>query len=525
MAVMDKKRSVSILRSVSVIMVVVMLLSVFQFSVIDRNDEGRVDNTSTVYGATEVRGLWIAYVDFEKLGLKDKSESVYRQNVNKFLKEAKKYGTNTIYFHVRAFDDASWKSPTFKASVYLDSDASSGKTANKVYTYDPLQIVIEEGHKLGMEVHAWLNPYRISHDYFWDPAPQKTTDRILTAVDELLEYDIDGIHFDDYFYNAKKGYKRVGSSTVYKAPDKATRRVNVNKMVLQVYKRTHTKSGVVFGISPQGNYDNSMGSGADLDTWLSKCGYIDYLVPQIYWTDYWGSDGTVKMFTNRMNLFKQKNKIGIPMYLGLALYRTGYEQSDDRGWGWYNNNIATQVKKLRSAGMNGYVLFSARDLYDPKSKAERNNLLNLISPVPVESVKMKYGKRTVLIGFPNKLSCTVLPSNATNKTVTYSSSHPYYATVNSKTGVVKGVRPGKATIRARTSNGKVSSTIVYVKYYRVKATKRMSVRSKPSTSSKKIKTYKAGTVFIIDKKSGKWGKLRGYNNRWIYLPSTKMALQ
>ncbi len=507
-------------RVVSVMMIAVMFLCAFQFGLTKDSSEYEA------YGAdTEVKALWVAYIDFEKLGLKDKSESVYRQNVAKLLTESQKYGTNTIYFHVRAFDDASWMSPTFKASSYLNSGASTGKPANQVYTYDPLQIMIEEGHKKGMEVHAWLNPYRISHDYFWDPADTKTTNRILTAVNELIQYDIDGIHFDDYFYNAAKGYKRVGSSTIYTAPNYGSiRRANVNKMILAVYDKTHSKAGLVFGVSPQGNFENSLSAGADLNTWLSVSGYVDYLIPQIYWTDNWGSSGTYKMFSERLNRFKSANTLDIPMYIGLALYRTGYYQADDPGWSKNNNNLATQVKLLRSAGMDGYALFSAQNLWESRSQTELTNLRNLLYAINPTSIVMKYSARTVLIGFPNQLSATVLPSDATNKTVTYSSSHPYYATVNSSTGLVTGIRPGQATIRARTSNGLIGRTTVYVKYYRVQATRTMVVRSKPSSSSTVVKTYKTGTYFIIDKKSGSWGKLRGYSNRWIYLPYTKMAL-
>jgi uncharacterized lipoprotein YddW (UPF0748 family) len=314
------------------------------------------------------------------MGLIDKSKSTFAANYRKILTEAKKYGVNTVYFHVRSFDDAAWMSNTFKACKYLDSDASDGKTAAKTYSYDPLQVVIDETHNQGMELHCWMNPYRVTHDYYLDPAKSATTNRILTAVDELMEYDIDGIHFDDYFYNAGEGYVPAGT-TASQASSRgysvnisaATKRANVNAMVKKVHAKVHTANGLVFGISTQGNYENCMADGADVKTWLSNEGYVDYLAPQIYWTDQWGSSGNTTMFTNRINLFKSHNEIGVPLYAGLALYRTGYSQSDDYGWGHSNKNLATQLTKLRKAGYRGWALFSSQYLFRSRCATELSN--------------------------------------------------------------------------------------------------------------------------------------------------------
>jgi len=339
-------------------------------------DSGAPGSTANAFKkySKEVRGLWVAYCDFYALGLQDKGKSTFAANYRKVLAEAKKYGVNTIYFHVRAFDDASWKSKTFKASKYLDSDASDGKTAAQTYSFDPLQVAIDETHKAGMELHAWMNPYRVTHNYYYDPAYSSSTNRILKAVDELMEYDIDGIHIDDYFYNAGKGYMTVGSSKAYSVGASAsTKRSNVNSMVSKVYSRVHSQKGLVFGISTQGNYDNCMNDGADVKTWLSKKGYVDYLAPQIYWTDDWGRNGGTAMFTNRLKLFKSYNSQGVPLYAGLALYRTGYSQSDDYGWGHSNKNLANQLKTLRTQGYKGYVLFSAEYLFKSRCATELKN--------------------------------------------------------------------------------------------------------------------------------------------------------
>ena len=142
---------------------------------------------------------------------------------------------------------------------------------------------------------------------------------------------------------------------------------------------------MVFGISPQGNYENDMKDGADVKKWLGKTGDVDYVAPQIYWTDNWGSSGKVKMFTNRLNQFIKLNKVPskIKLYIGLALYRCGYKQSDDKGWGKRNTNMKNQVKKIRKSkyvkkGVHGFILFEAENLYQKRCKSELANLKSIL---------------------------------------------------------------------------------------------------------------------------------------------------
>ncbi|MBP3223407.1 MAG: family 10 glycosylhydrolase [Actinomycetaceae bacterium] len=342
-------------------------------------------NVNPEFSKSERRGLWIAYTDFANLGLKDKTQTQFETNMKNALNKARTYGVNTIYFHVRSFDDAAWKSSTFPASSALTSKASSSKTAAQTYTYDPLAITLRLAHSYGMELHAYMNPYRVSSNYFWDPSDAKTNARILTAVKEVLAYNVDGVHFDDYFYHAAKGYYRVGdtSKKVYSAPlSAATKRANVNVMVRSVYNLVHT-TRASFGISPQGNWENCMNGGSDVATWLSTQGYVDYLVPQIYWSNQWGSNGATAMFSQRLQLFKSKNTAKIPMYVGLAAYRTGYAQSDDRGWGWRSDNLATQISLVRNAGLNGFAFFSASDLLRARAATEFSNVQKIVKPTIV----------------------------------------------------------------------------------------------------------------------------------------------
>ncbi len=474
-----------------------------------------------VEARSEVKGLWIGYCDFYELGLYNKSSNTFRSKARSIISKAKYYGTNTIYFHVRAFDDASYKKTKFKASKYLGSTLKN---------CDPLQIFIEEAHRQGMELHAWMNPYRISHDTYLNPAKTSSTDRIQTAIKEVLKYDVDGIHFDDYFYHAKKYYKDIKTGTKIKAsskPSTATRRANCNVMVRESYLTTHNYSlrknkSAVFGISPAGNVENCMSGGADVKKWMSTRGYVDYIAPQIYWTDNWGSSGKTKMYSNRLAQWKSLNKIDVPMYIGLALYRTGQRASDDKGWAKRRTNLRTHVKQMRSARLEGYILFSSADLNDSHAKKELYYLKGLVKPIYAKSIKFSKKKRTIYLKTKPTYTVKYSPSSTNPKSVTYRSSNKRVATVSSS-GKIYPKKRGKTVITAKTKNGKVAKMTIYVKKFKkfkARTTTKVNVRKKATTSSKKMGTLKKGKVITIKKisKNGKWGMYK--KNRWIYLPYT-----
>lgn len=347
-----------------------------------------------------MRGIWLCYKEYAALGLSVfDDEEAYRENADRFLEEARKYRINTVFLHARAFDDAFWRSRTFRASKYIGGDETL--TAWEAYgEYDPFGVFLEEAHKYGMEVHAWLNPYRVSFDYYYDPADEESTNRILTAVKELLEFEsngerIDGIHLDDYFYNSREGYYRImapydkyaivgpeeePAGGNYHVVTAAEKRENVNRMIREVY-RTVSEAGSTFGISPAGNYDNAMNDGADIDTWLSEEGYIDYIMPQIYWTNQWGEDGSTAMFSDRLDLFMGKRQNKAKFYVGLALYKTDPSNSaGDPGWTLNDTNLQQQIAELESKGADGYVYFSAQYLFRNCAREELENLENIEEP-------------------------------------------------------------------------------------------------------------------------------------------------
>lgn len=338
------------------------------------------------------KACWISFLDIEEL-LQDKTEQAFRTTVSSMYDNVLQYGMNTVIVHVRAMGDAMYPSDYFPWSEYLTSDRSNPG-------YDPLRIMIELAHAKKLQFEAWLNPYRLSRDnkstvsfkatpyharflpytieykapggqtcLALDPARKETKDLIVNGIREIVSrYDVDGIHFDDYFY----------VSGMADQLDIVSRKNNVNALISQVYSTIKSiKPDCTFGISPAGNPDNARSQGADIDTWLSMPGYIDYLMPQIYWTDvYMTANGAVPMFSNRCSAWTALNKQQLPMYVGLALYRVGTNSNTDLGWAASDTNLAYQYVTAKQFGYNGYALFRYQWLEKDIATAELNHLKN-----------------------------------------------------------------------------------------------------------------------------------------------------
>lgn len=314
----------------------------------------------------EVQAVWISFGDYRSAGLYNRSKSAFQTNASRYFKKLKKDGINTIYFHVVPCNDAIYPSKYLKWSSYMFESAPD---------YDPLEILVETAHKNNMTLHAWLNPYRKKMGVSYNPGAASSLNRINRIVKEIItNYDVDGIHFDDYFYPAKAKGAQFHSVSV------AKRKKVINKMIRTIYQTVKRQSPTLqFGISPAGNIEYAESLGCDLDTWLSKDGYLDYIVPQIYWSDQYRLGGKVTtLYTNRLNKWVKLNQNNTPMYIGLATYRAGTYSSSDLGWKRKNNNLVTQIKKEKEAGCNGFVLFSSSYMYRSRSSKEMDNYRDYI---------------------------------------------------------------------------------------------------------------------------------------------------
>lgn len=332
------------------------------------------------------KAVWFSYINMQTL--KDNDESEFKSNFTQICETIKNNQLDTIIVQVRPFMDSIYPSDLFPISTSISS-------SNEM-NYDALEIMVDIAHNHHLKIEAWINPYRISYNaaqlnYFsensmiadWidsehilikgstailNPASEKARDYIVSGVEEIInKYDVDGIHMDDYFYVESL----FGNTTIEQ------RCQNVNLLVKQLYQMIKEKdASITFGISPQGNLDNARNIGADIDTWLSESGYVDYVMPQIYWSDQWGMDGSVEMFSTRVSAYSELHtNDNIKIYAGLALYLAGQNVKDDIGWSQNTDNLKRQSDILKEYGWNGFSLFDYESMNDPSTHEELNNLL------------------------------------------------------------------------------------------------------------------------------------------------------
>ena len=344
-----RKKTISVI--LSVILSVFLLIPNISYSV-QAKDVMTLNAGSAV--ETEVRAVWFSFRDWQKY-LQGKDKAGFTSAFETITDNILGAGCNTLIMHVRSHNDAVYPSSIYPWSTEMLMGIDPG--------YDPLSIMIDIAHKKGLSIHAWINPYGFRNGEYCGDASLSTHDNIIAGIDEILKnYKVDGIHFDDYF--------PVMDASVH------------NTLVKDVYKTCH-KYGKVFGISPTGNVDNNIAKGADIVTWLSTPGYIDYIAPQIYWTNMYKSDGSVTLFSNRLLQWITLNKLGLPMYVGLALYMTEAKPASDLGWSVSNANIMMQVTELRANNQPGFILYSYNSLLSPACSAELNNLKGLYNAPPL----------------------------------------------------------------------------------------------------------------------------------------------
>lgn len=371
----------------------VAMLAVFMFV-------GSISYTNNAQAAEkEMRAAWVSTVynlDWPKT---KNNASKQKQELTQLMDKLKGCGINTIVLQVRPESDALYKSSINPWSKYLTG------TQGKDPGYDPLAFAVQEAHKRGMELHAWMNPYRVTssgtnlnslvsshparknpswvikynNKMYYDPGNPDVVDYLVKTVKEVVDkYDVDGIHFDDYFYPSSSFPDDASYKAYGKGQDRNNwRRENVNTLLKKVKAVVNARSGCEFGVSPFGIWrnkssdcpDGSETSGsqsyynmlADSRTWIRK-GYVDYIVPQIYWpiglkvADY---SKLVKWWANEVKGYD------VDLYIGQGIYKQG--QSSYSG-----QNIAKEIKNQININkkydtVKGSMYFSARDIVNNAS--------------------------------------------------------------------------------------------------------------------------------------------------------------
>ena len=346
---------------------------------------------NTVEESEEFRAVWISCYDYD---FKNLSIDDAEKTVCEMLENAVKAKINNIFLHVIANCDAIYSSKIFPLSPKANSE------------YDVLKLFIDEAHKRNINLHAWINPYRVADlenstakalpegsviavedKIFLNPSEPSVQELVLSGALEIIEnYDIDGIHFDDYFYPTtdesfdKAQYEKYSKETAYPLNLSEWRSTNISSLLLAVHSITQ-KNNILFGISPSAHIgdDYIIKNGyVDIDLLLSKKDYIDYITPQIYWGYEYPAEEY--KFPNMLEAWMEKNKReNVNLYVGIAAYKAGTE---DKGTEWIDNHdvIARQIELLREKGVSGYALFSYSSFFSDNSEnmLERINYMNVV---------------------------------------------------------------------------------------------------------------------------------------------------
>lgn len=357
----------------------------------------------------EMRGVWMSTVyniDWPSSETYNNAE-IQKDTLGENMQFIKDMNMNTVFFQARGMGDALFPSTYAPWSKYLTG------TLGKNPGYDPLKLALEEAHSRGLEFHAWLNPFRIFVDsgsntfnkqayidslpggsplktnpqwivqygkYHWiDIGIPEAREYVINTMAEVVRnYDVDGIHIDDYFYPYPLSgidfpdsdtYSKYGNGYSSKAD---WRRDNVNKFVRDLNKKIKSiNSFVKFGVSPFGIWRNGTEVGGsetnglssydavyvDSKKWIQE-EWIDYIVPQIYW-EFGHKAADYKTLVDWWS--KQVQGKDVHLYIGHGAYKIG---DSTYGQAWSNpDEISNQIIYARSnENVKGSSFFSLRTL-------------------------------------------------------------------------------------------------------------------------------------------------------------------
>ncbi|WP_460614266.1 glycoside hydrolase family 10 protein [Hymenobacter seoulensis] len=350
----------------------------------------------------ELRGVWIATVEnIDWPSSRALSPEQQRREYRRMLDEHQKSGINALFVQVRPASDAFYQSSLEPWSKWLTGQ--QGKAPAPFY--DPLPFLIEEAHNRGMEFHAWFNPYRATmdtvtrrlapnHPYrqhpewfirysgklLYNPGLPAVRNYISQVIlDVVRRYDIDGVHFDDYFYPYPEAGQVIHDEDAFarfnpdRLPLAAWRRQNVNTLVRDLHDTIqHTKRWVKFGISPFGVWRNQTsdpngsatkafqgydGLYADALEWLRE-GWVDYILPQLYWS----TGFKVAQYPVLVEWWA-RNSYGRHLYIGHGAYRMLENTKSDTVWR-NPRELPRQVRLNRTfpTEVSGSVFFSSKSL-------------------------------------------------------------------------------------------------------------------------------------------------------------------
>lgn len=411
-------------------------------SAVSSTDESTVETVQWPLNYDNMKAMWLSQLDlipvyYDYDNNVQRSEEDFTAKMDVIMKNLADSGFNTVVVQVHPDCDSMYKSEYYPWSDYLNGNSNrdqnqellnddkalfESRTYGKDSAYDLMPIMIDAAHKYNLSFQAWINPmracaidempyindkylikqwyndpeksttylFKTTRRYYLNPAYEEVRNYIVAVAEEICQnYKVDGIHMDDYFYpSADASY----DAAAFAAQTEFTtvndfRKNNVNVLVKALYDTVKAKNkDLLFGISPGGNIETNMNSlSADVQTWCSVDGYIDYICPQIY---FGFEHATVPFDKLSQRWIDMTTAESVDVVLGLTIHKIGredqyagagrfeWQENDDivkRSFEWIKGKMDT---------VDGFCIFSYQYMFDALTgarvdytKAEVDNFL------------------------------------------------------------------------------------------------------------------------------------------------------
>ena len=348
----------------------------------------------------DMRGVWVASVhniDFpSEQGM---TADQLKAEADTELDNIVAMGLNTVFLQVRPSADALYPSELFPWSRYVSGTAGQAPNGS----FDVLGYWVTAAHERGLQLHAWINPYRITIDgedewnaipdsspakqhpewvikyndnYYFDPGIPAVQQLVVDGAAEIVKnYDVDGIHLDDYFYPTTETAFDAAAFADAKADDLGAFRLEqVNAMVQQIYSTVKAASPAIqLSISPQGTMDgNYTKQYADVRRWGTETGYCDVLIPQLYY----GFANETAPFAEALQTWTETvSSESVSLVIGIGTHKCGKEDtwagSGSMEWCSEPTLPIRQAKlALETNGTDGVAVYDYETTFQPDTAAD-----------------------------------------------------------------------------------------------------------------------------------------------------------
>ena len=331
------------------------------------------------------RAVWVSYLEWQQMDFS--TEAAFRTQTEQMLDKVAALGATVVLAQVRPFADALYPSAYFPLSHLCTGQQG------QALGFDPLEIWVTAAHARGLQLEAWVNPYRVRQGQtpalcaqspavlhpdwvkntdtgcYFDPANPAVRQYIADALGELCQnYAVDGVHFDDYFYPTTDPAFDADDYAAAQTPLTLAqwRTENVNAL-MQLCRQTVHGFGRRFGVAPAGDPAQCAATQySDAALWLRQPGYADYVMPQLYWGLQYTKNGDTSHSLARLAAqWAALPRSGeVALYAGLGAYRIGAGDGSDTPGEWQTGHaLADQWRALQGAGILGGGLYRYDSLF------------------------------------------------------------------------------------------------------------------------------------------------------------------